>query len=242
MNTVNTPQGEVKLLPPPVELLRAIRTFLPFGVVSYETPQNGADYGIVMQCGDKEVYCVKQQPVPCDKDHGFVLYQAHSILIAHSVAGYLQSGFSGLLMPCAYIRQKDAGQVESGIAYFGVPSPRGRESQEFPYEAAYDCHFGHGFTMMMVSYLRALGESSRDTGIPLFRHIGLDVRPRLHLGSIGSGFMVVGPHVVCLKTRVSGQDGSWTALRATGISEVFHMPSVPAGITESQLHIAKPTA
>jgi hypothetical protein len=42
MNTVNTPQGEVQLLPPPVELLRAIRSFLPFGAFRYETPQNGA--------------------------------------------------------------------------------------------------------------------------------------------------------------------------------------------------------
>jgi len=59
MNTAKTPQGKVKFLPPPVELFQAIRSFPPFGAVSYETPQNGADYGIVMQCGEKEVYCVK---------------------------------------------------------------------------------------------------------------------------------------------------------------------------------------
>jgi hypothetical protein len=59
---------------------------------------------------------------------------------------------------------------------------------------------------MMVSFIRALQQSSRDTGITLFQPIGLDVRPRLHLGSLGFGSMIVGPHIVCLKTRVSEQD------------------------------------
>jgi hypothetical protein len=242
MNTVNTPQGEVKLLPPPVELLRAIRSFLPFGAFRYDPPQNGADYGIVMQCGDQEVYGVKQQPVPCDEKQGFFSFQAHSILIAHSIAGYLRNGFSGLLMPCAYIRKKDAGQVESGIAYIGAPSPHGREYQEFPDEGAYDRPFGHGFTTMMVSFIRELQQSSRDTGVTLFQPIGLDVRPRLHIGSLGFGFMLVGPHIVCLKTLVSGQDPVWTVIRGMGISEVFHIPSVPASIAESDLHTAKPNA
>jgi hypothetical protein len=58
--------------------------------------------------------------------------------------------------------------------------------------------------------------------------------------------MLVGPHVVCLKTRILEQDPAWSALRLTGISEVFHMPSVPAGIAESDLHtenlISEPSA
>lgn len=241
MNTVSTSQGEVKLLEPPIELLSTIRTFLPFGLIGYDPPQNGANFGIVMQCGDQEVYAVKQQPVPCDEQQGFASFQAHSILIAHSIAGYLSNGFSGLLMPCAYIRKKNAGQVESGIAYIGVPSPVGRESKKFPYEAAYDRHFGHGFTTMMVSFIRELQQSTRDTEIGLFQTIGLDVRPRQHLESLGFGFMLVGPHIVCLKTVVSERDPVWTILRRTGISEVYHFPSVPAGIAESDLHIAKPS-
>lgn len=242
MNTVNTPKGEVQLLPPPADLLHAIRAFLPYGVLRYETPQKGADYGIVMKCGEQEVYAVKQQPMPCDEQQGFASFQAHSILIAHSIAEYLRNGFSGLLMPCAYILKKGAGQVESGIAYIGASSPHGREVQEFPCEAAYDRPFGHGFTTMMISFIRALQQSSRDTKIRLFQPIGLDVRPRLHLGSLGFGFMLVGPHIICLKTRISEQDPVWTVLHGTGISKVFHIPSVPAGIAESDLHTAKSNA
>jgi hypothetical protein len=242
MNTLKTPQGDINLLQPTAELLQAIRSFLPFGVIRYDTPQNGADYGIVMQCGEKEVYAVKQQPVPCDEEEGFVSYKVNSILIAHSLAGYLLNGFSGLLMPCAYIRKKDAGQVESGIAYIGAPSPQGRECQEFPFSGAYDRTFGHGFTTMMVHFIKALQQSSRDLDMPLFQSIGLDVRPRLHLGLLGFGFMVVGPHIVCLKTQVSEQDPVWTVIRGLGISEVFHLPSIPAGIDESHLPDTKPNA
>jgi hypothetical protein len=240
MKTINTPEGEVNLLPPPAELKRSIRSLLPFGAFRYETPANGADYGIVMQCGEREVYAVKQQPVPCDEDEGFVSYRMNSILIAHSIVGYLLNGFSGLLMPCAYIRKKDAGQVESGIAYIGAPSPQGRECQEFPFSGAYDPTFGHGFTTMMVHFIKALQQSSRDLDMPLFQSIGLDVRPRLHLGLLGFGFMVVGPHIVCLKTQVSEQDPVWSVLRGLGISEVFHLPSSPVGIDESDLSATKP--
>lgn len=165
MSTVNTPQGAVRLLPPPVELLHAIRSLLPFGAIRYGTPQKGAGYGIVMQCGDEEVYCVKQQPVPCDEEQGLVSYQAHSVLIAQSIAGYLHHGFSSLLMPCPYMRRLDTGQVESGIAYVGAPAPHSRERQAFPAEGGYDRPFGHGFTIMMTTFIRTLQQSSQDIGI-----------------------------------------------------------------------------
>jgi hypothetical protein len=242
MKTLQTPQGEVKLLAPPVELLRAIRSFLPFGAIRYVPPERDADFGLVMQCGEQELFAVKQQPVDCDEQQSKVSFQSNKILIAHSLAAYLTHGFSGLFTPCAYLRTKDAGRFEAGIAYFGCPSPHGREVQESPFESSFDGQFGHGFTTMMTSFIRALQESSRVTGITLSRPIGLDVRYRLQLGTLDFGFMVVGPHVVCLKTIVSKCDPTWTAIRDTGISEVFHVPSVPAAITKADLQTAKPNA
>lgn len=230
MKTINTQQGKINLLSPSAELLGVISSFLPFGLVGYEPPHNGANFGIVMQRGDQEAFGVKQQPVPCDEQQGYVLYQAHNILIAHSIAEYLRSEFSGLFMPCAYIRKKDAGQVESGIAYFGSPSPQARESREVSRGTTYDQKFGQGFTAMMTGFIRTLSQSSEETGIPLYQTIGLDIRPRSHFGALGFGFMVLGSNVICLKTRVFEQDPVWAALRETDISEVFHVPSVPAGI------------
>ena len=194
-----------------------------------------------MQCGERELYGVKQQPVECDEKQSRISYQANTLLIAHSLAEYLKSGFSGLFMPCGYIRARERGLFESGIAYFGFPSPHGREAQEYPFEGAYDRQLGHGFTTMMTSFIRALQQSSRETGITLFMPIGLDLRPRLHLGLLGFGFMLLGPHIVCLKTVVSTEDPAWTILRSTGVTEVFHIPSIPAAIREEELPTAKPT-
>jgi hypothetical protein len=240
MNKVSTPQGEVKLFPPTTELLHSIRSFLPLGAVRYHPQQKGADFGLVIKCGERALYGVKQQPVDCDERQSIVSFQANTILIAQSLAGYLTHGFSGLFMPCAYIRTKGSGHFESGIAFFAYPSPQGSECQVYPYSAAYDRQFGRGFTTMMIRFIQTLQQSSRDTGITLYTSIGLEVRSCLQLGSFAFGFMVVGPHVICLKTVVSQQDPTWTILRSTGISEVFHMPSVAAAITEDKLKIAKP--
>lgn len=239
MTIVNTPQGPVELRPPTTELLRAIRSLVPFGVIRYATPQRGAHFGLVMQRGQRELFAVKHQPADCDEQQGLISFQANSLLIAHSLPEYLTHGFSGLFLPCAYLRKKEGGRTEAGIAYFGYPSPRGRESQEYPSQPAYDDEFGHGFTQMMISFIAALRASSHATGIPLSPTIGLDVRPRMQLGALGLGFLLVGPHIVCLKTMISEQDPVWTVLRGTGITEVFHVPSMPVAIPEEQLSSAK---
>ena len=93
---------------------------------------------------------------------------------------------------------------------------------------------------MMITFINSLKQSSEASGISLDPVIGLDVRPRTHLEALGFGFMVVGPHVICLKTRLVEQDPIRTALRSTGISEVYHLPSVPAEIAEADLSVAKP--
>jgi hypothetical protein len=51
--------------------------------------------------------------------------------------------------------------------------------------------------------------------------------------------MIIGRNILCLKTRVSEQDPVWTILRATGVTKVYHVPSIPAGISETDLTVAK---
>jgi hypothetical protein len=239
MKTVQTPQGEVTLLEPPVEILRAIRSYFPYGAFRFPEAHNGADFGLVMQCGEDEVLGVKQQPTDCDEKQSLVSYQANSILIADSFVEYLGYGFSGVFMPCPYIRTKPGTVYESGITYFCFPSKTGREALEYDYQGSYDGQFGHGFTTMMTSFIRALQKSSKESGISLSPVVGLDVRRRSDLGTLGFGFMALGPHVICLKTRISEDDPVWTTLRSTGIKEVIHVPSVPATITKEDLAVTK---
>lgn len=236
---VETEPGIVEIIQPNQDRLQEIRSGLPMGIVRYQTPVRGATHGIVMQCGEHEVFGVKQQPIPCDQEMGMMQFEAHSVLIAFSFASYLRSNeFRGLLMPCPYMRDKDGGQVESGIVYFGKSQSAGNASRKDHKDLSYDRTFGEGFSPMLYGFMNALQRSSQKTMIPLFSAIGIDIRPRLHMGNIGFGFMVHDSEVICLKTIVSNQDPTWTFLRAAGVIQVLHIPSVPIAIREDQISMA----
>jgi hypothetical protein len=163
--------------------------------------------------------------------------------VSGALKTYLQLGFSGLLMPCAYRRAKPSGQVEAGIAYFGAPSPSGREALEYPRDPRLDTHFGTGFTTMIRGFMGALSSSIAVTGLPFQKvFIGLDIRNRLALGTLCFGCLAIGPHLVCLKCNLSPRDPSWDMLRQAGVTELFHMPSTCLEISADQLRIAKPDA
>ena len=53
---IETPNGSIQILEPSVEMLRSIRDLLPFGAIQFSEPQNGARYGLVMQCDEEEVF------------------------------------------------------------------------------------------------------------------------------------------------------------------------------------------
>jgi hypothetical protein len=239
MKSVPTPQGEVELLDPPVDLVREICRLLPFGGFRLVPPQRGADFGLVMQCGDRELSAVKLQGVDTDEETGELIGKANSFLLAHSLAAYLGAGFSGLFLPCVYVRPKTAGRVESGLAFFGFPDPEGLEYREASDEPVFDEALGRGFTKMMLSFSGALTQSSRDTGLKLQQVIGVDIRKRLQLGSLWFGFMAVGVRIVCLKPTISEGDPIWRALRSTGVSAVFHLPSITIAIKDDDLPQAK---
>jgi hypothetical protein len=239
--TIKTPYGGISLLAPPVALLRSLRSYLPFGAVQYAPPQHGASFGIVMQCGEQEALALSQILEEGNAVEGRTLFEATRILVAHSLAEYRQSGFSGLLMPCSFLRETTPGRIERGIAYFGGPDPAGKES-ELPAEPpASDDSAGQAFMTMVRSFIEALVQSSANTSLGLGRSSRLVVCPRLQLGLLDFGFAVLGREIICLKTNTSEEHPMWGALALTGISEVYHVPSVPAGICEHERAIAKPS-
>lgn len=239
---VDTPQGAVVLRPPTRDLLRAIRDLLPLGLVGIEPPRDRAAFGLVMQCGERELLAVKQQPPECRRAEVPVVYEANLLLVTGTFHRYLRRGFGGLLLPCPYLRDKGSAGVEAGIAYFIYPSPAGRETTETGGCPAYDQAFGRGASAMLGGFIEDLQATSRETGLALFPTIGLEPRPRRQLGSIGFSFLLVGSELVCLKTRISGEDPIWTVLRSTGIDRVWHLPSLPYGIGDEDLAISKPEA
>jgi hypothetical protein len=185
---------------------------------------------------------VKQQPVEVPTDVAKTCYMANSVLIALSLRTNLENGFSGYMMPCAYMRNKGDKGVEAGIAHFGASNPNGKEALDFPHDNAFDNQFGTGFTIMLMQSIRAIQAASKDSGITLQTPIGLDYRPRSALETLGFGFLVHGPLIYCLKCHVREDDPVWTVLRSTGIEHVIHIPSVPAEVTPDELLIAKLSA
>jgi len=243
MRTIDTPQGQIRLLDPDPLRLRNLRQLLPMGAVRFSEPVNGAGYGIVMKCGEHEVHAVKQQPPDLpEEEWAENQFFINTLLIAQTLKAYMAHGFSGMCIPCPYWRKKAEDRHEVGVAYFGAPSPGGIEANEFEFEHSWDNQFGHGFTLMFTTFIREIQQTEARSGLKLQPSIGLDDRPRLALGLLGFGFLVQGKEVFSLKTVLSELDPVWAALRSTGIEEVWHLPSVPMEISEDQLPIAKPGA
>lgn len=241
IRVIRTPKGSIRVLEPPSDVLVSLRASLRFGFVGIRPPQQGADFGIVMQCGDEEAYAIKQQCVDLDEEAGVLQFKCNYMVIAGALKSYLGNGFGGLLMPVAYQRPKEGGRIEAGIAYFGRALPTGREAVDFQHQKPYDDYFGHGFRGMIGRFIEALAQSSSTTGFPLQSPIiGMDIRKRLQLGSIILGFLVHGPHLFCLRTRLDETDLAWEILSGSGVTEFYHLPSTPFAIDPDKLKIAKP--
>lgn len=230
---VKTPRGgEVRLRPAPDEIVYRVRELLPLGLEALPSAPDTKAFGIVMQHGSREHFSIKQQAVDTEPKQAVVCARVHSLLIAFSLASYAAQVKSGLLMPCPYARTKGPGSIESGIAYFaGMPSDTVPDSESLLNEA-FDGSMGRGVTDLFYRFALILRESSRERKLTLPAYIGIDLRPRSLLGTVELGFLVVDGQIVALKTRITPQDPSWAVLSATGIQQVWHLPSVPFAILD----------
>lgn len=239
MATVSTAKGEVALSDASIELLRSIRQLMPLGAVRLPERQHNADFGIVMQCGTREILGVKRQPVDCDAKHARTIFHVNAALIARALPIYLHRGYAGLLMPCPYLREKPDDRVEVGVALFGAPTVQGREYAEASDRFGLDAVFGRGFAAMVSAFLEALQRSADESGLPLARPIGLDIRARSQLGTVAFGLLAVGEELVCLKTQLIPEEPFWAELCTAGVRTVSHVPSLPIAIREDEYAIAK---
>lgn len=240
---IETPKGTVQILEPSLGLLRSIRDLMPFGALQFTEPENGARYGLVMQCDKQEVFCIKQQPVELDRQGAEQWMQIQHWMIAEAYCHYIKHGFSGAYLAAAYLRQRDNELWEAGVAHFVFPSPTGIESQEFPFEHGFDDQFGHGATTMFRHFARDFMAAFRVANIQPPNYFALDVRPRLHLQSLGMYFMAVGQHIVCLRPSLrEKEDAVWSIFASGGVDRIYHLPAVPMTISREDLKVAKGNA
>lgn len=241
MSVLQTQKGDVELRSIDLDLFEKIRQLLPYGVVGIKRPDsNATEFGIVMQCDDQEVKGIKLQPPDCDQEQAGTRMQINAILVATAIPIYLKQGFGGIMLPLPYLRDK-GDRFESGIAMFIFPQPGGPETIiESPHAGAFDNTFGRGCTAMLEAFITALKQSADQTGLTLYPVLGIEPRPRLELGALAFGCMVVGSEILAIKSTINEKDFIWAILKDAGIDSLAHMPSRPAVITQADLAIAKP--
>ena len=240
MTTIPTSHGEVAIEAPSPVLLRNLRAVLPFGACQLSKPGEDPTYAIVMQCDEKEVYCIKQQPLECDRENAERWMDIQHWMCVEALTRYRKDGFSGAYLPAPYLRQRDNGLWEAGVSHFIFPSPSGIEAQEFPYDIAFDRVFGHGATTMFMSFVGHFKAVFAESPITMPQYLGLDVRPRLHLQSLAMNFLCLGSHVICLRKNLRAEeDPAWTILAGHGVKNVLHLPCVPMAIKEKDLAVTK---
>lgn len=217
--------GDMTVLEPSAERVDALGALLPMGLVRLPPNPENVRYGIVMQCGDKEVYGVKQQII--DLPGGLAQQEMNLLdfLICMAVFPYLQHKFSGVLMPLKYSKPKGA-QHEIGIAYFGAPHPRGREATDWEGDVVWDSRFGVGFSAMFAAFMNAVSESQKGISRSLHPMVGLDYQPRLAIGCLHLGFAIHDGDIFMLNRNVALCERPFTLFRSGGIDRVYHLPSV----------------
>jgi hypothetical protein len=231
---IDTRKGSIEILDPKVEMLRKISGLMPFGVAQFEEPQNGAKYGLVMQCGEKEVYCLKQQPVELERKNAEQMLQIQYLMIVEAYCTFIQHEFSGMYLACPYLRQRDNKLWEAGIANFIFPSNRGKET-ETEEEGVFDDQFGRGATTMLANFIPDLRASFQKANITMPSYFGLDVRTNSHLQFVAMNFMVLGSDIFCVRTNLREEEPAWSILASNGIKNVYHLPSAPLTIPEKNL-------
>ena len=73
--TINTPNGPIEIITTTPEILSTLQSLTPFGIDHLQEPFNGAQYGLVMAKGGKEVMCLKQQPLERPKQEAEMMFQ-----------------------------------------------------------------------------------------------------------------------------------------------------------------------
>ncbi|NVO19210.1 MAG: hypothetical protein HXX13_05885 [Bacteroidetes bacterium] len=234
------PNGELEICIPEEEIISRLQNLLPFGIMPFEQAVNGAGYGIVMCCGEKEVNCLKQQPIEVERSHAEQLMQIQHLMIVDAYCRYSKMGFQGAYLAGPYLRQRDIVLWEAGVSHFIFPDFTEMKASGKSRDKLFDEHFGIGATRMFFGFGECYKRAFKESEIPMLQYFGYDVRSRSHLQNLAMNFMVLDSRVICLRANLrKDEDAAWTILAAAGINRVYHLPSVPLTIPEPDQEIAK---
>lgn len=239
MTKIQTTKGSINIQRPDATTLKQLQKLLTFGILPFKQTFHGADFGVVMQCGEQELYCLKQQPIEREKEQAHQIFQLQHFMIMDAYCRYLKLGFSGAYIASPYLRQRNNGLCEAGVSHFIFPSDNEKVSEK-SFVKAYDNRFGNGATNMFISFDHCFKQAFAEAQLTMPQYLGIDIRSRSHLKSLAMYFLVAGPDIFCLRPNLREQeDAAWTILASSGIDRVYHLPSLPMTINEGDLNKAK---
>jgi len=240
MTTIKTTKGAIEISTIPPALLKGLQALLPYGIMPFEQPLQGANYGFVMQCDDKEVHCIKLQPMELEPQQAQEQFLMQHHMIMRAYRSYIKLGFSGAYLASPYLNQKENGLYEAGICNFIFPDKEQLSPSASPLNGVYDDVLGKGASDMFFGFVECLKKAFIDDKLTIPQYFGIDVRPRSHLKNLAMYFMVKDTQLICLRANLREQeDLAWPILADAGITTVFHMPSLPMTIKEADLSISK---
>jgi len=230
--TITTNSGSLELVSASPGELRGIARYWPMGLI--ENVDGDGNYGLEFQQGEIELWGVKLQPVDLPAEDGQTYNHVNRVRIASALPHYLKKNHRGVIVPCAYYKEKSDGKVESGIAIFVGPDAESRENSGRDALGHLEDRLGCGATDMIFDMIEAMSAASKELELPQLPTIGLELRPRLALGGIVMHFAVVGASVVLIKDQLIEGEPIWDFVVKAGFSRLPYAPMRPAAAPDAQ--------
>jgi hypothetical protein len=225
---ITTDAGNLELAPATTDELKTIAAQWPMGIVA---KQGDTDpWGLVFQVGDHEAYGIKLQSPEVDEGTAKVRFFMNQALIAAALPFYLEHHHQGIMLPCAYYKEKGHGRVESGFAFFVSSHPTSKMAARTKAEIQYDDRLGDGASKMIFDMAAAIGKASAQIHVPLSTIIGIDLRPRLALGLLSMRFLVQSARTFLVQHPLLKEHPVWGYAVRAGLSKLPYAPMVPTAV------------
>jgi hypothetical protein len=225
---INTEAGTLDLTESAPSELQPIAILWPMGLVfsQAETQPNG----LVFQIGEEEAHGVKLQPPDTDKQTATALFFNNLALIASALPFYLERRHQGIMLPCAYFKEKTDGRFESGLAFFVSAHPTSKSPSQTEFHTRVDDQLGDGASRMIFDMTAAIPKAAKQFNLAVNTVIGIDVRPRLALETLGMPFLVHGAKVFAIQHPLRKEDPFWAYAVRAGFTKLPYAPVVTTAV------------
>jgi hypothetical protein len=225
---INTEAGNLELVLATPDELKAVAAQWPMGMVFRQ--EESEPNGLIFQVGDQEAYGIKLQPPDTDERTARALYFHNSMLIASALPFYLEHQHEGIMVPCAYYKDKTGGRFESGFAFFVSPHPASKPAAPTKAEVVHDAKLGDGASKMIFDFAAAIPKASKRVNLAVNTIIGIDLRPRLALGNLGMPFLVQGAKVFVIQHPLRKEHPLWAFAVRASFSRLPYAPMIPGAV------------